>query len=82
MRVHLLYFAAIRDLLGRATEELDLPDGPHQLADVRAALARAHPELAERLGTVRFALNEAFAEPDASVSDGDAVAVIPPVSGG
>ena len=59
-----------------------LPDDVRTVAELPAFLERAHPVLAARLGAVRFAVNEAFADPDTALVAGDVVAVIPPVSGG
>ena len=77
-----LYFAGVREALGRAEEALVLPDDVRTVAELPAFLERAHPVLAARLGAVRFAVNEAFADPDTALVAGDVVAVIPPVSGG
>lgn len=81
-RVRLLYFAAIRDLVGRSEEMLELPDGVDDVEGLSRHLERTHPELGGRLGGVRFAVNEVFADARTRVAEGDAVAVIPPVSGG
>jgi sulfur-carrier protein len=80
--VRLLYFAAIRELVGQGEETLELPDGVRDVGDLSRHLQRAHPELDGRLRGVRFAVNEAFADAGTLVSEGDAVAVIPPVAGG
>jgi molybdopterin converting factor subunit 1 len=82
MRVKVLYFAALRDLAGRAEETISLPAE----IDTVGALARhlgAHvPGLAERLAHVRIAKNEVFARDDERLSDGDVIALVPPVAGG
>jgi molybdopterin converting factor subunit 1 len=81
-RVRVLYFAAVRDLLGMSEEDLDLPAHVEEVAGFVAELERRHPELVGRLGGVRFAVNETFADAHDPVSAGDVVAVIPPVAGG
>lgn len=81
-RVRLLYFAAIRELVGESEETLEVPDGVDDVAGLARHLERAHPELSGRLQGVRFAVNEVFAEARTRVQEGDAVAVIPPVTGG
>lgn len=82
MTVAVLYFAALRELLGLQEETLsDLP-GPMSVQRLGELLGRRHPKLAPHLSSVRFAVNEAFAPADAEVEDGDTVALIPPVSGG
>lgn len=83
--VRILYFASLRERMGRGEETLSLPDGVAsvgQLADwlrardARGEAAFAHPAL------VRAAVNQDFAQPDAAVRDGDEVAFFPPVTGG
>jgi molybdopterin converting factor subunit 1 len=78
----LLYFAAISDLLGSNGERLAIPDSVRNVGELGAHLERVHPALAGKLGSVRIAVNEEFAEPGAPLTDGDVVALIPPVSGG
>ena len=83
--MHLLYFAWMRERMGRNEERLALPAGVGtvgQLADwLRArddkgAAAFAHAAL------VRAAVNQDFATPDTPVRDTDEVAFFPPVTGG
>ncbi len=81
MRVRVLYFAVVRERLGRDDDELELPAG----ADVAAAwreLERRHPALASLRPVVKLAVNEEFASADRALADGDVVALIPPVAGG
>jgi len=80
--VQVLYFAAIRDLVGLAEEEVELSESRAQMKDLIQELTTLHPELEGRLGSVRFALNEEFVKDDAEISPGDIIAVIPPVAGG
>jgi len=80
--VTLLYFAAVKELVGAGEARLTLPGDVRTIGDLSSHLEQTEPKLAGRLGTVRFAVNESFVSPDALVSDGDVVAVIPPVSGG
>lgn len=80
--VVMLYFAGVRDLVGRPEEELALPEGTERLSQLVEVLVHAHPELRERLASVRFAVNETFASLDDPIAPGDVVAVIPPVAGG
>ncbi len=82
MAITLLYFAAVRELVGRDEERMTLPAGVGTIADLAALLAKHHPALAGRLGAVRFARNETFATNDEVLADGDVVALIPPVAGG
>jgi molybdopterin converting factor subunit 1 len=81
MRVHVRYFAVVRERLGRETEEIDLPDG----ADVRAALdalSGRHPSLAALRPYLQVAVNQESAPATTLLADGDELALIPPVAGG
>lgn len=81
-RVTLLYFAAIADLVRSRQEALTLPADVHDVRELYPYLERKHPELLGRLGAVRCAVNERFVDEDHVLSEGDTVALIPPVSGG
>ena len=81
MRLKLLYFAAIRDLVGVGEETCDAPDGL-DVAALAAWLEARHEPLRGRLGHVRFARNAVFVKTDEVLAAGDEIAVIPPVSGG
>lgn len=82
MTITLLYFAAVRELVGRDEERVELPDGVKTIAELAAFLAQHRPQLAGRLGAVRFARNETFAFDDDAIAAGDVIALIPPVAGG
>jgi molybdopterin converting factor subunit 1 len=82
MIVTLLYFAALRDLLGKSEERIELPDSVVTVGDLSAHLALREPALAPRMKHVRIARNEAFAAMGERLRDGDVVALIPPVAGG
>ena len=79
--ITLLYFAAVRDAMGASEETLDLPREVLTVGDL-ARLLEGRPALSGKLGQVRFAVNETFADPDTKVAHGDVVALIPPVAGG
>lgn len=82
MRVRLLYFAAVRELVGIADEVRELPPAVRDLGALAAHLELLHPSLRGRLGHVRFAVNEELVRSDRALADGDVVALIPPVAGG
>jgi molybdopterin converting factor subunit 1 len=82
MTITLLYFAAVRDLVGTDEERVTLPAEVATIRDLAAFLPSRHPRLVGRLSAVRFARNEVFAAVDEALASGDVVAVLPPVTGG
>jgi len=81
MRVRVLLFAALREAVGEKTLELELRDRA-TLADALAQLESQHRELARYGGRLLIALNEERVPRTAPLSDGDEIALLPPVSGG
>jgi len=78
--VRVLYFAAAREKIGLAEEEIELPAGLRTLGALRSHLAVRHPVLGEP--AVRGAVNQEFAGPDTVISAGDEIAFFPPTTGG
>ena len=76
MRVTVRLFAGLRERAGWSQRELELPDGA-KLGDVWNAL-----DLGTQPRGLLYALNKGYADKSAALSDGDEVALIPPVSGG
>ncbi len=79
--VRVLCFASLADLMGERRRTVNLPSGA-TIADALNELANDVPEITCRAPHVSFALNEAFVPADTPLSDGDELALIPPVSGG
>lgn len=82
MIVTVLYFAAVRDLVGQAEERLTLPAHVTTIDALSRHLATIHPTLEGRLVSVRFARNEEFVMSDSAIGENDVIALIPPVAGG
>jgi molybdopterin converting factor subunit 1 len=82
MQLRVLYFAAVRDLVAKEEESLDAPASVRTVGDFTTWIASRHPALGGRMGSVRIARNEAFAQNDEALSEGDVLALIPPVAGG
>ncbi len=76
MRVTVRLFAGVREHAGTGRRELELGDGAH-VGDVWPALG-----LGEEPTGLVFAVNRVYVERGSALSDGDEVALIPPVSGG
>ena len=80
--VRVLYFGGAKESAGTSEEQLELPDAVRTIGEFAVFLERERPALAGRLGAVRFAVNEEFADASVTLRPGDVIAVIPPVSGG
>jgi molybdopterin converting factor subunit 1 len=81
MRLRVLFFGMLKDLVGRPADEIELPDGT-SLGAVFERYASRHPRLRELAPSIVAARNQEFAERDTLLADGDEVAFLPPVSGG
>jgi molybdopterin synthase catalytic subunit len=81
MRVRVLFFGVLKDIVGRPEELLDIAAGA-TLGDVFAAYAKRFETLRETRSSILFARNREFAKPDALLSENDEIAFLPPVSGG
>lgn len=85
MSVKILYFASLREALGRAEEELPhLPEGVSTVGTLRDWLcARGGDWQALAAGkAVRAAVNQDLAHAPAPIAEGDEIAFFPPVTGG
>jgi molybdopterin converting factor subunit 1 len=82
LTLQLLYFAAVRDLAGKSQETITLSPDVRTIGDLRAHIELTVPALRGRLDAVRWAKNEVFVGNEATLADGDVVALIPPVAGG
>ena len=81
MRAQVLFFGMLRDIVGMSREEAEFPDGT-DLRGVFARYAARFPRLSEVARSIVMARNQEFADPSTTLSDGDEVAFLPPVSGG
>jgi len=79
--IRVLFFAGLRDTVGRETLELD-QSGLGTVRDVWRAVQREFPRAADFGNSLLFAVNQEFADPETRVQEGDVVALFPPVSGG
>ena len=81
MRITVLYFAVFRERLRRDRDALELAAGA-TVADVLDTLAAREPVIAQLRGKFRCAVNQDFTDDTHALSDGDELALIPPVAGG
>ncbi len=81
IRVNVLFFAIVRERLGKRSQELEIPDGS-TISDFWKALTSTHPGMDSLKAHIRTAVNMDFVEDSYTLKDGDEVALIPPVAGG
>ena len=81
MRVSVLYFGVLKDLVGHARSEMDLAEGASVAELLEAHRGRAKgPE--PIWDSIAVAVNQEYARAADVLKDGDEVALLPPVSGG
>jgi molybdopterin synthase catalytic subunit len=81
MRVKVLFFGVLKDLVGKSEEWLDLPPGM-TLGSLFSRYSERYETLDARRPSILFARNQEFAQPGTLLEDNDEVAFLPPVSGG
>lgn len=85
MTVNLLYFAWVRERIGKPSETIDLPAGIATIADLVAWLCTRGPEYAEAFAkpeVVRAAIDRTHVKPSAEIGAAREIAFFPPVTGG
>src|SRR5271168_4338428 len=81
MQVRVLFFGMLKDLAGRGSESLSLPEDA-TLNDVLGHFAKQMPGLEALLPSIAMSINQEYAGPESKLSAGDEIALLPPVSGG
>jgi len=81
MQVRVLFFGMLKDLTGRGSDLLNLPE-PATLGDVFVHYEEIAPRLGELAPSIAISINQEFAGLDSKVKEGDEIAFLPPVSGG
>ena len=85
MKLRVLYFAALRERIGRTEEAVDVPADVRTAGELQRWLAgRGEPWTSAFAETrrVRAAVDQGMAAPDTALHDGAEVAFFPPVTGG
>ncbi len=85
MKLHLRFFASIREGLGVAQEEIAIPDSVKTIADLRAFLTMRGAPWSDVLSAdrvLRCALNQQMVSADTALLEGAEIAFFPPVTGG
>jgi len=81
MQIRVLFFGVLKDLVGRSSETLELPEGA-RLQTVLSHYARQTPRFEAMLPSLALSVNQEYSGPDQALRGGDEVGLLPPVSGG
>ena len=81
VRVRVLFFGMLKDMVGFAQDDLDVAEGGN-LQSVFDHYAKRFPRLREISSAIVLAKNQEFAAGATVVGEGDEIAFLPPVSGG
>jgi molybdopterin synthase sulfur carrier subunit len=85
MRLKLVYFAWVRERIGRPEEDIEAPGDVATVADLVTWLKGRGEEYAyafENEGVVRAAIDKTHVKPDAPLAGAREVAFFPPMTGG
>jgi molybdopterin synthase sulfur carrier subunit len=83
--VKLLYFAWVRERVGKPEEEVDLPAGVATVEDLMAWLSRRGDEYAhafENPKVIRAAVDRAHVKAETAIAGAREIAFFPPMTGG
>src|SRR6266404_4355408 len=82
MRIRVLYFGMLKEMVGRTGDQFDLPEGS-TLGDLLDHCGQAASPIADHRDVLAYAVNLVYArEESLALKDGDEVGMLPPVSGG
>jgi molybdopterin synthase catalytic subunit len=81
MRIKVLFFGQLRELVGASEESVELPGGAC-VGDLISHYQQRVPRWQEFRPSLAVAVNQEYTDAAAPLSGGDEVAFIPPVSGG
>lgn len=81
MQIRVLFFGVLKDVTGCAEHAVELAAGA-DMGALYAAVEGRWPGLGRHRASLLFSRNREFADVHAALSDGDEVALLPPVSGG
>ena len=81
----LVYFAWVRERIGIAEEEIDVPPAVKTVAELKGWLARrgeGYARAFEHPTVVRAAVDQRHVKPEAAIAGAQEVAFFPPMTGG
>ena len=81
MRVRVLFFGVLKDIVGRAEDIAEIPANS-TIGSLFERYCAAYETLSDRRPSILFARNREFATPETTLTEDDEIAFLPPVSGG
>jgi molybdopterin converting factor subunit 1 len=81
MRVKVLLFGQLKDIVGRDEDSLEFAPGT-KLQAVMAHYAERYPRFQGLTQSIACSINQEYAQSTAVLREGDEVGLLPPVSGG
>ena len=81
MQIRVLFFGVLKELVGRSSETIELPEGARVEAVLRH-YSRQAPRIEAMLPSLALSVNQEYSRADGVLRAGDEVALLPPVSGG
>jgi molybdopterin synthase catalytic subunit/molybdopterin converting factor small subunit len=81
MQVRVLLFGMLKDVTGRGSDQVTLPEGA-TLADLLSRYQSQFPRLRQLAPSLALSINQEYAAAGATLHENDEVALLPPVSGG
>ena len=85
MSVRIVYFAWVRERIGKGSEELELPGDVKTVGDLIAHLATLGEEYEAAFqvpGVIRAAIDEEHADHGEAIGSAREIALFPPMTGG
>jgi len=81
MQVNVLFFGMLKDLAGRGSDSLTLPETA-VLGDVLKHYEQQIPQLKDFTSSIAMSVNQEYASSHTKLNPGDEIGLLPPVSGG
>jgi molybdopterin synthase sulfur carrier subunit len=81
----LRYFAWVRERVGKAEEDIEVPPGVHTAGELMAWLSARGEEYAHAFvnpKVIRVAIDRSHVQPGASIAKASEIAFFPPMTGG
>ena len=81
MKIGVLFFGVLKEVIGRSGETVDLPEGA-RVREVLFYYSREAPRFEVMIPSLAISVNQEYSGADRALRDGDEVGLLPPVSGG